>query len=236
MSHALPSRRHVRAFTLIELLTVIAIIGILAAILIPTVSKVRTTAKNAQCVAKMRDWGRIILLYANDNKGTYRQKDWGAATNSDPYYPYFNKSSYSTKEMRWCPADPKFPERQAKPDDTTLKRCTFAMALPYINGTTTKAPDTKIPLSRATSPSTLLLMTDGKENDNDALSMDQFDTYVKPLLEPTSTDTEYSNYINRHPSGKVNALFGDGSVSKITYRGTDRYSYIKMKTVWFQLN
>ena len=56
-------------FTLIELLTVIAIIGILAAILIPTVSKVRNTAKKSQCIARMRQWGNAANLCANDFKG-----------------------------------------------------------------------------------------------------------------------------------------------------------------------
>ena len=55
-------------FTLIELLTVIAIIGILAAILIPTVGKVRDTAKKAQCVGRLRQWGNIVNNCANDYK------------------------------------------------------------------------------------------------------------------------------------------------------------------------
>lgn len=72
MQVSVSHRKDSRAFTLIELLTVIAIIGILAAIIIPTVSKVRATARNAQCVSRLRDWGRAVNLYANDNKGKHQ--------------------------------------------------------------------------------------------------------------------------------------------------------------------
>jgi prepilin-type N-terminal cleavage/methylation domain-containing protein/prepilin-type processing-associated H-X9-DG protein len=56
------------AFTLIELLTVIAIIGILAAIIIPTVGKVRETAKTSACASNLRQIAAACLLYANENR------------------------------------------------------------------------------------------------------------------------------------------------------------------------
>lgn len=65
MNFTKPSRAR-RAFTLIELLTVIAIIGILASILIPVVGKVREQAKVSKCVVHLRDLGTGVHLYAND--------------------------------------------------------------------------------------------------------------------------------------------------------------------------
>ncbi len=55
------------AFTLIELLTVIAIIGILAAILIPVVSSVRDSARASRCIANLRDLTLALNLYLNEN-------------------------------------------------------------------------------------------------------------------------------------------------------------------------
>lgn len=55
------------AFTLIELLTVIAIIGILAAILIPVTARVREQARLAACQSNLRQLGLAVHLYAEAN-------------------------------------------------------------------------------------------------------------------------------------------------------------------------
>ncbi|MDR1282158.1 MAG: DUF1559 domain-containing protein [Opitutaceae bacterium] len=64
-----PRQLRPAAFTLVELLTVIAIIGILAAIIIPTVGKVRESARSAQCLSNLRQLALGANLYAEDNKG-----------------------------------------------------------------------------------------------------------------------------------------------------------------------
>jgi len=64
------SHRRRSAFTLIELLTVIAIIGVLAAILIPVVGKIRESARAAQCVSNLRSIGQAVFTYAGDNRDT----------------------------------------------------------------------------------------------------------------------------------------------------------------------
>ncbi len=63
------NRTRKSAFTLIELLTVIAIIGILAAILIPVVGAVRESARNSVCQSNLRQWHNAAMLYAGDNNG-----------------------------------------------------------------------------------------------------------------------------------------------------------------------
>lgn len=77
--HPVRVRRARSAFTLVELLTVIAIVGILAAILIPVIGKVRKQSTVAKVTSNLRQTGTLILMYVADNKDELPGRNNGTA-------------------------------------------------------------------------------------------------------------------------------------------------------------
>ncbi len=57
-----------KKFSLIEILVVVAIIGILASLLMPVLGKARESARRAQCVNNQKNHGTALFMYFDDNE------------------------------------------------------------------------------------------------------------------------------------------------------------------------
>ena len=56
-----------RAFTLMELLVTVAIIGILAALLLPVLGRARGAAGRATCINNLHQINTALIMYADDH-------------------------------------------------------------------------------------------------------------------------------------------------------------------------
>jgi prepilin-type N-terminal cleavage/methylation domain-containing protein len=98
-----------RAFTSLELLVTLAILGILAALLSPVLGKARAAARRTTCINNVRQISSAVLMYAADHGDSFR----AASNDFHIYFTYRNSiESYLSRAgvrtndpVFFCPAD-----------------------------------------------------------------------------------------------------------------------------------
>ncbi len=137
------------AFTLIELMVVIAIIGILAALLLPVLGAAKKAAYRAQCVSNLKQLGTVIQLYADDHgdhlPGPAWQGFYHVYNDSENVYLLYYLATYLSlpkpspavvkADVAICPAAQKLWKPQGPPTTALKQPLSYIVSIAVTNVT-----------------------------------------------------------------------------------------------------
>lgn len=212
-----------RAFTLVEILVVVGVVCLLAAITFPIVNRVRATGRRTTCISNLRQLGIAMGQYAQDHYSFYPLVDVNAIDNSNTCAPWADALFPYVKspQVFECPSNPYGAYRSdCPPDDTSDDKHPIKWSGSYdlnINyGRIYKPPGAEIVMNfkfrtlmsstRYTRPSSTILLLDGDGS------------FVNPGFRPRDTqehsipdvtDLQYYGVPDRHEGG-ANVCFADG--------------------------
>ena len=223
-------QRHQHGFTLLELLVVVAIIAILAAILFPVFSRARENARRSSCQSNLKQIGMTLLQYSQDYdeiivghyfKGFEGDDHPGAYRWMDAIYPYVKSQAVFD-----CPSDTsidKYVYRQPAQIHTTGSYGSYGINNAYwgesgISGAASALDHNKLlALSDLQTPSTTVWVTDTSrilayQNNNFEIQWENIAAAPTSVGggEPPSLSDMSARHLNN-----VSVLYCDGHVKSV---------------------
>ena len=214
------------AFTLVEILVVLAIVALLAAMLIPVFLRVRDSARTTTCASNLRQIGVAITLYAVDNNQRLpliAHRD--GLTWVDVVCPYVKSTGVfvcpSAEHGEYVPGgSPQLPLIMGTAGPDYGNNGSYDMVTPWIEAQTTSTQTgstsnyTVLPnslsLNRYRLPSSTILLLDGSDT---TLFFHNNYAAVNPGIDPIHTvvDLRDGGVLPLHKDG-LNLLYVDGHV------------------------
>ncbi|HEY2760702.1 MAG TPA: DUF1559 domain-containing protein [Pirellulales bacterium] len=227
--------RYRSALTLVELLVVLAIIGLLVGLLVPAVQRARVAARRTQCASNLRQVGLAVQQYANAHAGHFpwnaHHQVYGPSGTliNDPTQSWIYTIMPFTENVdviRMCPDDPLLEQRLADPG----KESSYVIN-EYVS--TDKLTGAVLSLFKLKQTSKLIVAFECSGNVGTAANADDhvhcstwYSTFkvtygfvwsgILGEIDPSRHGGVWDTTANTHTGGDANYLFADGHVEIIS--------------------